>query len=177
MCFSVSAIYVPPWNSLFTLPRQQKYLRAHPACSSEAQSSSGVKTGVFPPPQPSFFSILRQMGKNKALRSHTSTHKTYIVCQFNPTLPLQQQRKPKLPGAWACRPDLIPRDQVRWRQPTRARTPTRSTGFAKKRRRPNERAFFTAWAASSTAMAEKRCRRQRFQRTTQQPTGSVRGRG
>ena len=37
------------------------------------------------------------------------------VCQFNPTLPLQQQLTLLLPGAWPCRPDLIPRDPVRWR--------------------------------------------------------------
>ena len=33
----------------------------------------------------------------------------HLVCQLNPTLPLQQQYLAlRLPGAWACRPDLIP---------------------------------------------------------------------
>ena len=36
------------------------------------------------------------------------------TCQFNATLPLQQQLTLLLPGAWACRPDLIPRDPVLW---------------------------------------------------------------
>ena len=39
----------------------------------------------------------------------------YTSCQFNPTLPLQQLLTLLLPGAWACRPDLIPRDPV-WRR-------------------------------------------------------------
>ena len=44
---------------------------------------------------------------------HVSKH---VVCHFNPTLPLQQRLTLLLPGAWACRPDLIPRDPVRWRE-------------------------------------------------------------
>ena len=40
------------------------------------------------------------------------------TCQFNPMLPLLQQLALPLPGACACRPGLIPRDLVRWRQPT-----------------------------------------------------------
>ena len=42
------------------------------------------------------------------------------MSQFNLTLPLQQKRKLMLPGAWACRPELIPKGAVRWRQPPRA---------------------------------------------------------
>ena len=35
------------------------------------------------------------------------------MCQFNPTLPLQQQLALRLAGTWARRPDLIPNDSVR----------------------------------------------------------------
>ena len=59
------------------------------------------------------------MGKNKTISSHTSTYQIQVrvVCQFNPTLPLQQQLALRLPGACACRPDLISKDQARWRWP------------------------------------------------------------
>ena len=53
-------------------------------------------------------------GQKYSLSSHTCTYKVRVGCQFNPTLSLQQQRKLVLPGAWACRPDLLPKYQVRW---------------------------------------------------------------
>ena len=42
-------------------------------------------------------------------------YQKHVVCQFTPTLPLQQQLTLRLPGAWACRPDLIPPVQIRGR--------------------------------------------------------------
>ena len=43
----------------------------------------------------------------------------YMSCvNVNPTLQMQQrQLAPRLSGAWAGRPDLVPRDPVRWRRP------------------------------------------------------------
>ena len=37
--------------------------------------------------------------EKKSLNSHTSTYQIDIACQFNPTLPLQQQLTLLLPGA------------------------------------------------------------------------------
>ena len=47
----------------------------------------------------------------------SAMYEVHIVCQLNPTLPLKQQLALLLPGAWACRPDLIPRGPGRWREP------------------------------------------------------------
>ena len=62
---------------------------------------------------------------------------------INPTLPLQQRLTLQLPGACACRPDLIPRDEVRWRYATRRR-PTINTarGILS---RPNWYSIRTQW--------------------------------
>ena len=61
-----------------------------------------------------YFLTLRRMGKKQSSRSPTSVYKTRVVVSLNPTLTVQEQRKLRLPGAWTCRPDVIPRDQVRY---------------------------------------------------------------
>ena len=59
------------------------------------------------------------------------------MCQFNTTLPLQQQQLAvRLPGAWACRPDLIPRDPVRWRYTATRRMPSSPGGVGLARAHP-----------------------------------------
>ena len=40
-----------------------------------------------------FFSILRRIGKNRAQAHHISTFRIRIMCQFIPSLPLQQQNR------------------------------------------------------------------------------------
>ena len=65
------------------------------------------------------FLILRRMGEIQALRFprfHIYIYQInmYFVRHLNPTIPLQQRLTLLLPVTWACRPDLIPRDPVRW---------------------------------------------------------------
>ena len=56
--------------------------------------------------------------KFKRWDSHASIYiyqiNMYFVRHLNPTIPLQQRLTLLLPVTWACRPDLIPRDPVRW---------------------------------------------------------------
>ena len=62
------------------------------------------------------FIFLRRMGKSKALAPTLPRIRYQGTCvSIEPTLPLQQQLALLLPGSWACRSGLIPKDQARWR--------------------------------------------------------------